>query len=366
MNKILLTIMACTALIWPTVSFAEEGHNHDHGKEHSSQTEHLDSDHHKGHDHGKEDGSEKDHEGHEHDEEHGAKEDHDGHDHAEHGDEHDEGFVEIPEKKAEKAGITTSKVIKGNLDQTLVLPGEVTINGDLLVHVAPRFEGTIKKVAKHVGEDVKKGDLLATVQSNESLAIYEIKAETDGIVIDKDASQGEFATNDKVLFTIANFDTVWVNAAVHTNDLVSVKKGLTATVRSKTTNTTQTGTIHYVRPTLNENTRTALARIVLDNPNRKWLPGMFVNVSLNRSSSHSNLLIPSESAVFVENEYVAFVKATAPDGGQGFEKRDITIGQNNGEQVEVLSGLKLGETVASGETFILKAELGKGSAEHSH
>ena len=351
MNKILLTIIACAALIWPTVSFAEDSHDHDHEKEHSLQTEDSDHDDHKGHDHGKE--SE-------------AEEDHEGHDHGGHGDEHDEGFVEIPEKKAEKAGITTSKVVKGNLDQTLVLPGEVTINGDLLVHVAPRFEGTIKKVAKHVGENVKKGDLLATVQSNESLSVYEIKAETNGIVIDKDASHGEFATNDKVLFTIANFDTVWVNAAVHTNDLLSVKKGLTATIRSKTTNTTQTGTIDYVRPTLNENTRTALARIVLDNPNRKWLPGMFVNVSLNLTSSRSNLLIPSESAVFVENEYVAFVKATASDGEQGFEKRDIRIGQDNGEQIEVLSGLKLGETVASGETFILKAELGKGSAEHSH
>ena len=338
MNKILLTIISCTALVWPTVLFAEEGH--DHGKEHSSQ---LEDDHNKNRDYSNDSDAEENH-----------------------GDEYDEGFIEIPEKKAEKAGITTSKVIKGNLTKTLVLPGEVTINGDLLVHVAPRFEGTIKKVTKHIGENVKKGDLLATVQSNESLSIYEIKAETDGIVIDKDASQGEFATNDKVLFTIANFDTVWVNAAVHTKDVVSVKKGLTATIQSKTTNTTQAGTINYVRPTLNENTRTALARIVLDNPDRKWLPGMFVNVSLNLSSPRSNLLMPSESAVFVENEYVAFVKGISPDGEQGFGKRDIKIGQDNGEQVEVLSGLKVGEVVASGETFILKAELGKGSAEHCH
>lgn len=324
MNKITLFLATLVILTIPIHVLAEDDHNH--------------------HDHKK----------------------HEDHGHDEHKDDHEEGFVEITKEKAQRAAIKTSKVIQGNLNQTLVLPGEVTVNGDLLVHIAPRFEGTLKKVAKHVGEKVKKGDLLATIQSNESLSIYEITSETDGVVIDKDAAHGEFVTNDKVLFTIANFDTVWVNAAIHTNELVSVKKGLTAIVHSKSTKHSQTGIINYVRPTLNETTRTALARIVLDNSNRQWLPGMFVNVSLNLSATTPQLLIPSESAVFIQNEYVAFVKATSPDGKEGFEKRDITVGQDNGIQAEVLSGLKLGEVVASGETFILKAELGKGSAEHDH
>ncbi len=326
-----------------SVCFAEDNGHDDHGHEGSAHGEKSTGGH-QGHD---------DHEGH--------KGEHD-----DHGDEHEEGFIEISKEKAERAGISISKVIKGNLETSLILPGEVAINGDSLVHVAPRFEGTLKKVAKHVGEKVKKGSLLATVQSNESLSVYEIRSETSGVVIDKDASLGEFVTNDKILFTIANFDTVWINAAVHMNDLRSVKKGQVALIHSKTTSTAQQGAITYIRPTLSKTTRTALARIVLENTKGKWLPGMFVNVSISLTSANSKLLIPSESAVFVSNEYVAFVKATAPDGEQGFEQRDIKIGKDNGVLVEVLSGLKLGESVASGETFILKAELGKGSAEHSH
>ena len=105
---------------------------------------------------------------------------------------------------------------------------------------------------------------------------------------------------------------------------------------------------------------------MLNNHEGKWLPGMFVNVSLNTESTTSSLLIPSESAVFIDNEYVAFIEATAPDGEYGFEQRDIRIGRDNGTEIEVISGLKAGESIASGETFILKAELGKGSAEHDH
>lgn len=128
MKKVLLTVIVCVALSWSTVSFAEEEHDYD--KEHFSRAEHQDHDDRKDHDRGKE---------------YDVEEKHEGHDHGEHGDEHDEGFIEMPEKKAKKVGINISKAIKGDLNQTLVLPGEVTIDGDLLVHVAPRFEGTIKK-----------------------------------------------------------------------------------------------------------------------------------------------------------------------------------------------------------------------------
>jgi cobalt-zinc-cadmium efflux system membrane fusion protein len=319
------------------MEIGKEQHDHDHDH-------HQDHDDHKAHDE------------HEHS-------DHSGH---AHGDEHEEGFVEIPEAKADKAGITSSKVIRGDLSQRIVLPGEVAVNGDSLVHIAPRFAGTLKKVKKQIGEKVNVGDLLATVQSNESLSQYEIKSDTAGVIIDKDASVGEFVTSDKVIFTVANFDTVWVNAAVHTKDLSSLKEGLLASVESKTIKLSQSAKIDYIRPTLSEITRTALVRIVLDNSNGKWLPGMFVSVTIDKPSPATKLLIPIESAVFVENEYIAFVKGTSPDGESGFEKRDIRIGEDDGVSVEVLHGLQEGENVASGETFILKAELGKGSAEHSH
>lgn len=344
MSKTLLILLATAAFAHPIYVSAEQPHNHDE----KYSTHHAET-------------NPKKHELLGKDSKPTSKHEHTKHNHAE-----ENNLIEITESRMLNAGISLSTVATGNLGHTLFFPGEVSINGDSLVHVSPRFEGTIKKVMKHIGEEVKKGEVLATVQSNESLSTYNIKAEIDGQIISKDASQGEFATNNKILFTIANFNTVWINAAVHTRDLKSVQVGLSAHVWSKTINSKQQGIISYVRPTLNKTTRTALARIVLDNSERNWFPGMFVDVSLTIPSPNSNLVIPVESAVFIKNEHIAFVKEDGQHGEHRFSVRDIKIGKDNGYQIEVLSGLKLGEKVASGETFILKAELGKNSAQHDH
>ncbi|MCB0334463.1 MAG: efflux RND transporter periplasmic adaptor subunit, partial [Bdellovibrionales bacterium] len=298
-RKLLILVMTTLFLI-PCPSSAEDGHRHenrDSSERHiDKRTEHHEHDHDSGHKHGKTSEHEQ------------GQDSHAGHGH---GGEHEEGFIEISGAKAEKAGVTISKAVRGSLSREIVLPGEVVVNGDSLVHVAPRFAGTLKKVKKHIGESVSAGDLLAIVQSNESLSAYEIHSDTAGVVIDKDASVGEFVTNDKIIFTIANFDTVWVNAAVHTKDLSYIKEGLTASVESKNISLSQTARIDYIRPTLSEITRTALVRIVLDNSSKKWLPGMFVKVVINRPSKDNKLIIPIESAVFAGNEYIAFVKGTS-------------------------------------------------------
>jgi cobalt-zinc-cadmium efflux system membrane fusion protein len=363
-------ILAAIALLsLSSPSFAEE---HSHADDNSSVVRDLPSElendnEHKKHDAHENDGKHVDHGAHENDGKRGEHRKHDEHGaHDEHGDGEDSDGVELPKEAARKAGITLSIATEKAFSEIVSLPGEIAVNGDSIVHLAPRFEGTLTKVFKHVGEEVRAGETLAIVQSNQSLASYTIKAASSGVVIDKDASLGEFVTNSKIIFTIANFETVWVNAAVQITDLSSLQKGMNATVVSKLTKLSQEGTVDYIRPTLSEGTRTALARIVLDNKHRRWLPGMFVSVTARRSSKEKILIIPSESAVFVDNEYVAFVKSNTPDGDYAFERREIEVGRDNGDEIEVIKGLSAGEIVASGETFILKAELGKGSTGHSH
>ena len=333
----ILRVLLITSTLLCSFALAESGHDHKSDRENHREVQN---------------------------EHHGHNDDHEGEsgedDHSE------EGFVEISNDSAQNAGITISEVQNKKFNQMLSFPGEIAVNGDKLVHVAPRFEGTIKKVLKQVGQVVTAGEILAVVKSNQSLATYNIMSETNGVVIEKDASAGEFVTSNKSIFTIANFDSVWVNVAINVNDLSSVKKGYNATVNSKSINLNQSGTISYIRPTLSEITRTALARIVLDNKERKWFPGMFVNVSIKLPSVEKTLVIPSSSVVFIDNKYKAFIKSKLPDGDTGFKAVDIEIGRDNTEETEVLKGLMEAQLVASGKTFILKAELGKGSAGHDH
>ena len=330
MNKYILLGLIILFFIQPVTLIAEDDHHHDHA-------------HHSPHD----DHSNESHDSHKDSDDHAA-------------------FIEISLEASKKSGVTVSEVKRDTIVEEVSLPGEISVNGNTLVHIAPRFPGTLKTVAKQIGETVRVGDLLAKIQSNESLSLYEIKSEIDGTIIDKDSAAGEFVTNEKIIFTIANFDTVWVNAAVYTNQIGQIKEGQQVVVESKSNNLTQVGTIDYIRPTLSESTRTALARVVLQNNEKKWFPGMFVKVKAKVPSNKSALLIPSESAVFLDNAYVAFIPGKSPDGHDGFEIRPIKVGKDNGKTVEVLNGLENGLSVASGNTYLLKAELGKGSAEHSH
>ncbi|QEG35858.1 efflux RND transporter periplasmic adaptor subunit [Bythopirellula goksoeyrii] len=292
----------------------------------------------------------------------------DGHDHGESsGDEgHNENFVELSPDRAKKAGLQIVSAGPAQLQDSLKLYGETTINSNNIIHVVPRFAGTIQKVNKELGSPVKAGELLATIQSNESLSPYDIKAELDGVVISKDATRGEFVNEESEIFVIASLKDIWVNVAIFPKDLKRVRVGTSVRVTSKAINLMQLGEIGYIRPTLTEATRTALARIELDNESFNWLPGMFVEVEALLDSENVSLAVPNSSILLVENKQSVFVNGKSEDGELGFEVRHVQVGRTDGTTSEILSGLKAGDKIAAGRTFILKAELGKGAAEHSH
>lgn len=278
----------------------------------------------------------------------------------------DEGFWEFGWANAKKAGVDFAIVRKATIHNKLQFYGETSLNGDQILHVVPRFPGTIQLVAKHLGESVKAGELLAKIQSNESLSSYDVKASLSGVIIEKDASRGEFVDSESPVFVIASLGTVWVNFAVFPKDLRRIQVGSPVEIQSTETETSQKGTVDYIRPTMTESTRTALARVVLINRNAQWFPGMFVRVVIRLDSETLPLTVPRESVILIANENYVFVKSTSAEGDEGFEVRPVQTGRSNSETVEILSGVRAGEEVAARRTFILKAEMGKDAAEHSH
>lgn len=280
--------------------------------------------------------------------------------------EHPSGIVELDWSSATKAGVIIVLAAPGTIKNSLSLNAEVALNGDTIVHVSPRFPGVVKRVEKNLGDSVKAGELLAVIQSNESLTTYEIRAEVNGTIIEKDATRGEFVRDDKVLFVIADLTSVWINAAVYPENLKDVSVGREVIISSRSVEGSTRSFISYLRPSLSELTRTALIRMVLPNTDRKWLPGMFVRADVLFDPVPVPLVVPTSAVKRIANEYVVFVKANGPDGDEGFQRREVEAGASDGEFTEILSGLKPGEEVAAGNTFILKAELGKGSAAHEH
>ncbi len=160
--------------------------------------------------------------------------------------------------------------------------------------------------------------------------------------------------DDTDAFAIADLGDVWIDLDIFQEQLDLVREGQAVKITSTSGNLHASGTIRFVRSTLGEETRTAVARIVLENENRRWRPGMFVNGEVVVEQSEVDVLV-EWSAVIADDEHdVVFVR----DGNE-FAAREVVLGRSNDTHVEVLSGLSTGDMYLSKGAFTLKAEMGK-------
>jgi membrane fusion protein, heavy metal efflux system len=125
---------------------------------------------------------------------------HDEHEgHEEHGEEAEEHH-EITPETLQEFGVKFATVSRGVLEEIIELPGEIQIDPNRLAHITPRFDGVVKDVFKYTGESVKKDELLAIIESNESLTDYELRSSIDGIIIDMHLTKGETAQKSEHFF----------------------------------------------------------------------------------------------------------------------------------------------------------------------
>lgn len=291
----------------------------------------------------------------------GGKGSGDPHGHGGHGGhEHAEGIA-LSDAKIAAAGIELQKAGPGVLRDGLVLNGILQPNQEALVQVTPRFPGVVRDVRKRIGDKVNKGDLLATVESNQSLTSYELRAPLAGTIIDRAASLGEYASEQKPLFVIADLSTVWADFSVYRRDLARVRVGDNVMIDADDGGAPVEAKIAYVSPVGSSDTQSALARAVVRNDDLRLRPGLFVTGRVVLSAKNVAIAVKSSALQTLENRTVVFVR-----NGETFEARDVELGERDPEQVEVIFGLMEGDVYAAKNSFVIKAELAKGSATHEH
>ena len=197
-------------------------------------------------------------------------------------------------------------------------------------------------------------------RANAPLTRYEVVAPLAGTVIEKHIAIGEVLKDDTEAFVVADLSTVWVDLNIAAKDLPLVRKGQRVVVTADTTMQAE-GTVSYVSPVVSDETRTAVTRVVLPNPDGRWRPGLFVTAKLAASETPVAVLIPKTATQTIDGQPSVFVQTP-----EGFAPRPVTLGRANETHVEITVGLQAGERYATTETFILKAELGKGAASHEH
>lgn len=303
-----------------------------------------------------------------HDEtEHGHDETGSGHDETEPGreDSAPDGLIHLSEKQLADFEVVLD--VAGPVDLVLgtLLPGEVKLNRERMAHVSPRYDGIVTGISARLGETVRAGQVLATLESNDTLAPFRVASPIDGTIVDFHITMGESVEAGRYLFIVADLTEVWVDLDIYQKDLGRVEKGQSVLVMAGRDELRTEGIIDYVGPVVREATRTGLARVSLANPDGRWKAGMFVTGRVTTDESTVPVAIRLSAVQKLDGHPVAFVRA-----GDEFEPRDLELGRRDPEFVEILSGLSAGETYVSERSFLLKAHLEKASldphAGHNH
>lgn len=343
--NLVLAVLVCAISFSFSTTIQAEDIDHDDHKHQEKTHEHSDLDHH--------DDARNDHKDHESKVNH-----HDDHD--DHGD-HDEEIVRLSEQQLRAFNIQLEKVTSKTLNVAAQFPGEVKVHLDHKAYVTPRFPGVVESINVHIGDTVKKGQLLATIESNESLTKYEIRSPLSGQIIEKNITLGRSVREDAEVFLVANLDTVWIDIGIYQKYLPEIKKGAIASISLDPHHKAVKSRIEYVSPLIDEHTRTGLARISISNKVRQFYPGQFIVADIVLDRHKAKKAVENSAIQRYENSSVVFVKTK-----DGFEPVPVKLGESDKKFVEILSGLDVGQTYVSDGSFIIKAQLEKASFDDGH
>ncbi len=179
-----------------------------------------------------------------------------------------------------------------------------------------------------------------------------------GAVIEKNVSQGEVVGPEKALFTVADLSTLWVVIDIYEKDIPRLKTGMGVKLAvTAFPDKDFRGRISYIGDVVDEKTRTIKARVTVDNSGGLLKPGMFATVTIDaKGSQEEKAIAVPQDAVLMDGEVRYVFVQTAPDR---FKRKDIKVGRTFGKKIEVIDGLKEGDTVVGKGSFVLKSELKK-------
>lgn len=337
--------------------------------------------------------------------------------------------VSMTDEQLKQNAVEVLTAAPASIQTTLRMLGTIKLNADKAVQVLPRLSGVVESVTANVGDKVKRGQTLAIVSSptvaenrgdlaaaqqqlslakttlarEENLWREKISAEQDylaaksevrmaeielsrqqqklasmgiaggkgtrytltapisGVITRKNIAVGQLVDMSQMLFEVADLSTVWAEMTIPTKDLGLVKAGQKVTVNATAFEQSAAGTITYIAPLVSEQSRTATARVVLENAKQNWLVGLPVDIDLVAEEVSVPISVSLEAIQTIRFGEVVFGRY-----GEYFEARPLQLGRRDNKNIEVLSGLNAGEQYAAGNSFIIKAELGKAGATHDH
>jgi cobalt-zinc-cadmium efflux system membrane fusion protein len=270
-----------------------------------------------------------------------------------------EGRTLIQEKVAQAMEIETEKVGSATLHKTIKVYGKLVLPANAKRTIQARFEGEIKYMFVGLGDTVKEGQLLITVESNESLKSYNIKAPIAGVISQQMANTGE-QTGTRKLLEITQTKKLIAELAVFPMDSSSVKQAAPVTLMINGQDTVFTSLINGKRlPMRDDQARLILADI--DNAKGYLKEGVFVTAQIEVETFDVPLAVKRIGLQSFKDFKVVYAKV-----GEEYEVRMLTLGREAGEWIEVLGGIDLDTEYVTKNSYIIKADIEKAGAGHDH
>ena len=323
------------------------------------------------------------------------------------------GAVSIDPTVVQSIGVRTTEARRKTISRNIRTVGRVTFDEKRVARLHPKVDGWVEKLfIDTTGEQVKKDTMLLSIYSPQLVAsaqeyllalknwnvlrkspysdirdgaeqlvqsslsrlklldvadhqLHEIQhsgevpkalhihSPFDGVIMRIGAREGQRITPDTELYMVADLTRVWIQVDVYEDELPWVQLGDKAEmVLPAIPGQVFTGRVGYIYPYLESKTRTNKVRIEFENPNLVLKPDMFANITLKASRKVNAIVIPSEAIVRTGVREQVFVK----QGDGRFEPREVRIGLESGDEVQILNGIQAGEEVVTSSQFLIDSE----------
>ncbi|MBI3136006.1 MAG: efflux RND transporter periplasmic adaptor subunit [Bacteroidetes bacterium] len=303
--------------------------------------------------------------------------------------------------------ISTDTVREQVLGNELILTGALVENQDQVTTISSRVSGRIDNLyVKTPGQKVAVGQTLYTIYSEELLlALNELKlalekkknlppgivdsdriirssknklmlfgltgdqitalttakdlpdripvySQVTGVVSVINVTEGSYVSTGTELMSLSDYSTLWAQAEIFSEDMLRIKQGMPVVVSIPALNNLELkGTISLINPSLDQNTKLGLVRVLIENKEHLLKPGLQANFSIVYDS-YAAIAIPTNAIIFDEDGATVWVQS----GPNSFQSKMVEPGAESNGFTEIKKGISVGETVVITGAYLLNSE----------
>jgi cobalt-zinc-cadmium efflux system membrane fusion protein len=272
-----------------------------------------------------------------------------------------EGRTIITPDAARAGGVTTQRAGSEVLGESLPLTGRVEITPEGQSEVHARYPGRIMSLNAQLGQRVSRGQVLARVESSESLQTYSVTAPISGVIMEKNAVPGAITGNGEPMLVIGDPTRLHAEFALYPRDAERVRTGQRVEVTSLVGDHRFNGVIETILPGSDPMNQMLIAHVDLAFQGGVWRPGLGVQGRVQVGQGEVPLAVQTRAIQPFRDFQVVYAKV-----GNTYEVRMLDLGRRTDEWTEVLGGLEAGTEYVVDGAFLIRADIEKSGASHDH